>query len=108
MWFIFPQLDGLAFSSTSKLYSIKSLDEAWAYLAHPVLGPRLLKCAEAVVAVENKSAHDIFGSPDDVKLKSCATLFACVLPAGSVFEQVLSKYYDGERDAKTVQLLGLK
>ena len=70
MWFIFPQIDGLAFSPTSKLYSIKSIDEARAYLGHHVLGPRLLKCAEAVVAVDDRSATEIFGSPDDLKLRS--------------------------------------
>jgi uncharacterized protein (DUF1810 family) len=85
MWFIFPQLDGLAFSSTSKRYSIKSVEEAKAYLAHPLLGPRLLECAEAVLHIEGRSATEIFGSPDDLKLQSCATLFACVLPPCSVF-----------------------
>lgn len=81
MWYVFPQFDGLAFSSTSKLYSIKSVAEAKAYLAHPLLGPRLLECAEAVVRVEGRSATEIFGSPDDLKLKSCATLFGSLLPS---------------------------
>jgi uncharacterized protein (DUF1810 family) len=107
MWYIFPQFDGLAFSSTSKRYAIKSLAEATAYLDHPVLGPRLLECAEAVVGVAGRSAAEIFGSPDDLKLRSCATLFACVLPPGSVFDRLLAKYYRGERDGKTIQLLGL-
>jgi uncharacterized protein (DUF1810 family) len=107
MWYIFPQFDGLAFSSTSKHYAIKSLAEAKAYLDHPTLGPRLLECAEAVVGVEDRSASEIFGSPDDLKLRSCATLFACVLPLGSVFDRLLAKYYRGERDDKTNQLLGL-
>jgi uncharacterized protein (DUF1810 family) len=106
MWFIFPQYDGLALSSTSKYYAIKGIDEATAYLAHPVLGPRLLECAAAVVRVEGRSAADNFGFPDDVKLKSCATLFAHVSPAGSVFERLLEKYYEGERDGKTLRLLG--
>lgn len=108
MWYIFPQLDGLAFSSTSKHYAIKSLEEARAYLAHPVLGPRLLACAEAVVHIDGRSTAEIFGSPDDMKLKSCATLFACVSPAGSVFHQLLGKYYQGDVDDKTLQLLGLE
>ena len=82
MWYIFPQLDGLAFSPTAKRYSIKSVEEARAYLEHPILGPRLLNCAEAAVAVEGRSATEIFGSPDDLKLKSCATLFSCVARAG--------------------------
>jgi uncharacterized protein (DUF1810 family) len=108
MWYIFPQIDGLAFSSTSKLYSIKSVEEARAYLDHPILGPRLLECAEAVVRVEDRSATEIFGSPDDLKLRSCATLFACVLPLGSVFARLLGKYYGGERDGKTLHLLGIE
>jgi uncharacterized protein (DUF1810 family) len=107
MWYVFPQLDGLAFSSTSKFYAIKSLDEARAYLAHPVLGPRLRQCAEAALGVEGRSATEVFGSPDDLKLRSCATLFACVSPPGSVFHRLLDKYYGGERDRKTLRLLGL-
>ena len=107
MWYIFPQIDGLAFSSTSKYYAIKSLDEARAYLAHPFLGPRLLDCAEAVVAVEGRAVTEIFGFPDNLKLRSCATLFACVSPPGSVFERLLVKYYGGVRDWKTLRLLGM-
>jgi uncharacterized protein (DUF1810 family) len=107
MWYIFPQLDGLGFSSTAKRYAIKSLDEARAYLEHPVLGPRLLECAEAVVGVEGRTAHEIFGSPDDLKLRSCATLFACASPPGSVFERLLAKFYQGRRDEKTLRLLGI-
>jgi uncharacterized protein (DUF1810 family) len=106
MWYIFPQIDGLAFSSTSKHYSIKSLEEAKAYLDHPILGPRLLECAEAVIRVEGRSAREIFGSPDDLKLRSCATLFACASPPGSVFDRLLEKYYQGGRDDKTLRLLG--
>jgi uncharacterized protein (DUF1810 family) len=107
MWYIFPQIDGLAFSSISQHYSIKSVEEAKAYLEHPILGPRLLECAEAVVRLEGRSVTDIFGSPDDLKLRSCATLFACVLPPGSVFDRLLRKYYRGGRDGKTLQLLGI-
>jgi uncharacterized protein (DUF1810 family) len=106
IWYIFPQFDGLAFSSTSQYYAIKSVAEAKAYLAHPLLGPRLLECAEAVVRIEGRSATTIFGSPDDLKLRSCATLFACVSPPDSVFDRLLAKYYRGERDGKTLQLLG--
>jgi uncharacterized protein (DUF1810 family) len=108
MWYIFPQIDGLAFSSTAKYYAIKSIHEAKAYLEHPVLGPRLLECAEAVVRVEARSAKEIFGSPDDLKLRSCATLFACVSPLGSSFLRLLEKYYRGERDQKTLRLLGIE
>jgi uncharacterized protein (DUF1810 family) len=105
MWYIFPQIDGLGFSSMSKHYSIKSIEEAQAYLNHPVLGSRLLECAEAVAGVEGRSIAAIFGSPDDLKLRSCATLFASVSPAGSVFECILEKYFDGKRDVKTLHLL---
>ena len=107
MWYIFPQFEGLGFSTTSRLYSIKSIAEAEAYLAHPLLGPRLKECAEAVLCVEGRSAHEIFGSPDDMKLRSCATLFAHVSPPGSVFHQVLDKYFQGRHDRKTLELLGI-
>ena len=105
MWYIFPQIDGLGSSSISRRFSIKGVAEARAYLDHPVLDPRLLRYAEAVVAIEGRTANEIFGSPDDLKLKSCATLFACVLPPGSVFDRLLAKYYVGARDEKTLQLL---
>jgi uncharacterized protein (DUF1810 family) len=106
MWYIFPQLDGLAFSPTSKRYAIKSIEEARAYLEHPILGPRLLNCAEAALGVEGRSVTEIFGSPDDLKLKSCATLFACISPPGSMFDRLLEKYFRGARDGKTLELLG--
>lgn len=105
MWYIFPQFDGLGFSSTSRHYSIKSAKEAEAYLAHPILGPRLIECVEAVGGIEGRSVGEIFGSPDDLKLKSCATLFASVSPAGSVFDRLLEKYYNGQHDSKTLDLL---
>jgi uncharacterized protein (DUF1810 family) len=107
MWYIFPQFDGLALSSTSKFYSIKSVEEAKAYLAHPVLGRRLLECSEAVVSVEGRSALKILGSPDDMKLRSCATLFASVSSAGCIFDRILDKFYKGQRDDKTLRLLGI-
>jgi uncharacterized protein (DUF1810 family) len=106
MWYVFPQFAGLGVSPTAERYAIKSAAEARAYLAHPVLGPRLVECAEAVLGVEGRSAAEIFGPPDDLKLRSCATLFAAVSPPGSVFERVLEKYYGGERDPKTLRLLG--
>lgn len=108
MWYIFPQYDGLGSSATSKRYAIRSLAEAEAYMRHPVLGPRLTECAEAALAVEGQSASEVFGVPDDMKLWSCATLFASVSPSGSVFERLLDKYFRGERDEKTVHLLGGK
>ena len=106
MWFVFPQYVGLGISLTSQRYAIKSLAEAEAYLNDPVLGPRLVQCAQALLDVEGRSAHEIFGSPDDIKLKSSATLFAHVSPPDSVFERVLDKYFRGERDDKTLRLLG--
>ena len=105
MWFIFPQIDGLGFSSTTKQFAIKSPEEASEYLAHPVLGQRLRECAEAVLAVEGRSAHEIFGSPDEMKLKSCMTLFETVAGRDSVFGRVLDKFYQGQRDAKTLAIL---
>jgi uncharacterized protein (DUF1810 family) len=105
MWYVFPQLDGLGSSPITKLYSIKSEDEARAYLKHPTLGPRLVECAEVILSVDGKSAREILGSPDDLKLKSCATLFAHVSPPGSVFEQILERFYSGERDAATLRQL---
>ncbi len=105
MWFIFPQIDGLGFSATAKHYAIKSRDEARQYLAHAVLGARLRECAEAVLAVEGRSALEIFGSPDNLKLKSCVTLFEAVAGEDAVFGKVLDKYYNGERDTKTLAIL---
>jgi uncharacterized protein (DUF1810 family) len=105
MWFIFPQIAGLGSSPTAQHYAIHSRDEAEAYLGHPVLGPRLIECAEAVVALEGRSAAEVFGSPDDRKLRSSATLFAEVSPTGSVFERLLDRYFGGQRDEKTLQLL---
>jgi uncharacterized protein (DUF1810 family) len=107
MWYVFPQFHGLGISPTAQWYAIRSAEEAKAYLAHPVLGPRLVECAEAVLGVKGRTAFEIFGTPDDLKLRSCATLFAVASPPGSVFEQVLRKYHGGERDERTMQLLGL-
>lgn len=104
MWYIFPQLDGLGSSSTARFYALKSADEARAYLAHPVLGPRLIECCEAALAVNGRTASDIFGFPDDLKLRSCATLFAHISAPDSVFARLLAKYFDGP-DARTLELL---
>ncbi len=106
MWYVFPQIDGLAFSSTANRYAIKNVGEARAYLDHPILGPRLVECAEAVVRIDGRSANEIFGSPDDLKLRSCATLFDSVSPPGSVFDRLLQKFYRGERDGETQRLVG--
>jgi uncharacterized protein (DUF1810 family) len=104
MWFIFPQIAGLGSSPAAQRYAIASLDEARAYLAHPVLGPRLRECAEALLAVEGKSAEEILGYPDDLKLRSSMTLFARAADDPDVFEAVLERYYDGP-DPRTLALL---
>jgi len=106
MWFVFPQVSGLGYSATSQRYAIHGLDEARAYLNHPVLGARLRECAEAVLAVEGRSASEIFGPPDDVKLRSSMTLFAQADGPDSVFAQVLVRYFGGEQDAETLRRLG--
>ena len=105
MWHIFPQFAGLGVSVTSRKYAIGSLAEAEAYLRHEVLGPRLVACAEALLAVEGRSAREIFGSPDDLKLRSSATLFAQVSRAGSVFHRLLDRYFGGEADEATLRLV---
>jgi uncharacterized protein (DUF1810 family) len=105
MWYVFPQFEGLGGSPTSRHYAIKSVDEARAYLAHAVLGPRLVECADALLQTEGRSAYDIFGSPDDLKLRSSATLFASVSTPGSVFDRILGRYFDGEPDARTIALI---
>ena len=107
MWYIFPQLDGLAQSTTSKYYAIESKEEALAYLNHPVLGSRLNECVNTVLNIEGKTVSEIFGYPDDLKLKSSMTLFSEVA-TDSVFVRVLNKYFQGERDAKTIELLKLE
>ena len=105
MWFIFPQIDGLGFSPMSKQYAIKSKAEAQHYLDHPTLGARLRECAEAVLAVKGRTALEIFGSPDDMKLKSSMTLFESVAGPKSVFARVLDTYFGGERDSRTLDIL---
>ena len=104
MWYVFPQIEGLGNSPMSHRYSIKSAAEARAYLGHPILGPRLRECAAVVHSIVGRSALEILGSPDDLKLRSCATLFACVSDDG-VFEQLLQKYFKGQRDSETLRRL---
>jgi uncharacterized protein (DUF1810 family) len=104
MWFVFPQFDGLGSSPTSKCFAIKSVDEAGAYLAHPVLGARLRECSEALLSLTGLSAIDIFQYPDDLKLHSSMTLFDLAAP-GAVFARVLDEYFRGERDERTLQLV---
>jgi len=105
MWYIFPQIDGLAYSATSKHYAIKSREEAGKYLQHPVLGARLIECAEIVVNIGGKSASAIFGSPDDLKLRSSMTLFAAVSSDKPIFSLVLDKFFHGQPDQKTLNIL---
>jgi uncharacterized protein (DUF1810 family) len=105
MWYIFPQIDGLGHSPTSKHYAIKSKEEALQYLKHPVLGTRLLECVKIILDIEGRSASEIFGSPDDLKLRSSMTLFAYVTNTEPMFAHVLDKYFQGKRDIRTLNLL---
>lgn len=105
MWFIFPQIAGLGHSSTSRYYAISGREEAEAYLAHPLLGARLRECTSLVNAVQGRSAHQIFGSPDDLKFRSCMTLFAECAEDGAVFRAALEKYFGGEKDPLTLERL---
>ena len=105
MWYIFPQIQGLGFSDTARFYAIKNLQEAAAYLAHPILGARIIEVCKALLGHENISARQIFGNPDDLKLRSSMTLFAEVTGAHPVFEQVLKKFYEGQKDSHTLALL---
>ncbi len=103
MWFVFPQIAGLGRSAMAQRYALGSLDEARAYLAHPVLGPRLVRCVGLVNAVEGRTINAIFGSPDDLKFHSCMTLFALVQSEEAVFRQALAKYFGGKLDTATTR-----
>ena len=105
MWYIFPQIQGLGFSSTSKYYAIKNIDEAAAYLKHDVLGSRLIEICNALLGLKLNNAHSIFGSPDDMKLKSSMTLFSEVPGSNPVFKSVLDKFFNGKKDEKTLGIL---
>lgn len=105
MWFIFPQLDGLGRSEMARRYAIRSGDEAAAYLAHPVLGPRLRECATIVDSLDGRTVNQIFGHPDDLKFRSSMTLFADVAPDEAVFQDCIDKYFDGEPDDETLARL---
>jgi uncharacterized protein (DUF1810 family) len=105
MWYIFPQIHGLGFSETSKLYAIKSLDEAKEFLNHPVLGKRLMEISKALLDLSSNDAHAVFGSPDDIKLKSSMTLFASLSNTDPVFQSVLEKFFDGGKDDKTLKII---
>ena len=103
MWFVFPQIAGLGYSDMARRFAIASPDEARAYLAHEILGPRLVECAALVVAVEGRSIEEIFGYPDDLKFHSSMTLFARAAPQEQVFREALQKYFGGEEDRATVE-----
>lgn len=106
MWFIFPQLRGLGHSPRAKFYGIASLDEAHAYMAHPLLGPRLVLCTSTVLGIKASSLYSIFGSPDDRKFRSCMTLFSVVLPeTDNPFRDALDRWCDGNPDQRTLALI---
>ena len=106
IWFIFPQVAGLGMSSMSQAYAVTGIDEARAYLAHPLLGPRLRACFDALLAVDGRTADAILGAVDAVKVRSSATLFARADPSDPRFQAVLDRYYGGAADVRTVELLG--
>ena len=106
MWFVFPQVAGLGRTPTSQRYAVADLDEARAYLAHDVLGPRLRECCRALLDLEGVSAEQVLGGTDAMKLRSSMTLFALADPDDPVYADVLERYYGGERDERTVALLG--
>lgn len=108
MWFVFPQIAGLGASATSVRYAIRDLAEAEAYLAHPLLGARLAECTEAVLAHAGVAAEAVFGYPDVLKFRSCMTLFECVAAPGNVFSRALEMFYAGQRDERTLALLGVE
>ncbi|MCX2573131.1 DUF1810 domain-containing protein [Pedobacter sandarakinus] len=105
MWYIFPQLEGLGRSETAQYYGIKDISEAQGYLSHPILGSRLISVSKAVLEHNDKTAKDIFGFPDYLKLHSSMTLFASLATSDVVFNQVLKKYFDGKKDLNTTRLL---
>jgi len=105
MWYIFPQIQGLGFSSFAQYYAIRDRQEAGAYAQHEVLGPRLVEISEVLLALPSTDANDILGSPDDLKLRSCMTLFAALPGANPVFQAVLQKFFQGRPDERTLQIL---
>lgn len=106
MWYIFPQIQGLGYSETAKFYAIKDVSEAEAYLKHPVLGSRLIEISQVAAQLTSSNANSIFGSPDDMKLKSSMTLFAALNDTDPVFQSVLDKFFGGKKDAQTLQIIG--
>jgi uncharacterized protein (DUF1810 family) len=105
MWFIFPQIAGLGYSETARYYAISSLEEARAYLAHPVLGSRLIECTQLMLGLAGTPVREILGYPDDLKFRSSMTLFSRAASEGSVFQQALGTFFDGEPDPRTLERL---
>ena len=105
VWFIFPQIQGLGFSETARYYAIKDLNEATVYLHHPILGERFIRISNALLHLKTSDAHGIFGSPDDLKLKSSMTLFSSIENANPVFPAILEKFFGGAKDPKTLRIL---
>lgn len=108
MWYIFPQISGLGHSSTSRYYAIKSLDEAAAFLQDPNLGRNLREICHVLLSLETNNATEVFGKPDDIKLKSSMTLFSLVTDTDPVFQDVLNKYFGGKRDYRTLKILSFR
>ena len=105
MWYIFPQIQGLGYSETSRFYAIKDMDEATAFLEHPLLGSRLIAICNELLQLQSNDAYKIFGSPDDAKLKSSMTLFSSLPDANPVFQAILEKFFNGTKDDKTLQIM---
>ena len=105
MWYIFPQIRGLGYSAMAQHYAIRNLGEAREYLQHPLLGPRLIEISEALLSLDESDPRRVMGSPDDLKLRSCMTLFQCAAPDQPVFGKVLDKFYGGQPDGRTLEIL---
>ena len=106
MWYIFPQIAGLGLSSTSRFYAIADLEEARAYMQHPMLGAHMIEICSVLLGLSANDAEDVMGYPDDLKLRSSMTLFSKAVPSVKIFQQVLDKYFDGKMDLKTLEILG--
>lgn len=106
MWYIFPQIAGLGLSSTSRFYAIADLEEARAYMQHPMLGAHMIEICSVLLGLSANDAEDVMGYPDDLKLRSSMTLFSKAVPSVKIFQQVLDKYFDGKMDQKTLEILG--
>lgn len=106
MWYVFPQLKGLGRSETANYYGLRNIDEATNFLHHPILGENLVRISKALEGINGKSAYEIFGTPDDLKLHSSLTLFSLVKGTNPIFQQLINTYFDGKPDQRTLKLLG--